>query len=109
MKAQIKLKFPSALKKPAMCERSFSLTQKANKREYKAFESALSTLDEHNTKKCFSYKCAHAPPAGRRTAAVPGAPSLALPAPHLSCPLLLHRLADLASARRPSRAAGART
>jgi hypothetical protein len=57
VKAQIKLKITTALKQPAICERSFSLTQKANKREYKAFESALSTRDEHNAKKCLSYKC----------------------------------------------------
>ena len=54
MKAQIKLKFTSANKKPALCNRSFSLTQKPQKREYKAFEAALQTLDDHNSKQCLS-------------------------------------------------------
>ena len=58
VKAQIKLKFTSALGKPAVCQRSFSLTQKAQSRQYKAFEAALQTLDEHNEKACLSYKCA---------------------------------------------------
>ena len=45
VKAQIKLRFTSANKRAAVCARSFSLTQKAAKREYKAFESSLRTID----------------------------------------------------------------
>ena len=56
IKAQIKIKFKSATGKPAVAERSFSLTQKTSKREYKAFESALQTIDEHGVKTCLSYK-----------------------------------------------------
>ena len=42
-KAQVKLKFTSATGKPVICMRNFSLTQKRDKKEYKAFEAALQT------------------------------------------------------------------
>ena len=45
VKAQIKLKLTTMAKKPAVVTRSFSLTQKPQKREYKAFESSMRTID----------------------------------------------------------------
>ena len=51
VKAQIRLKFTSLNGQPVVCVRSFSLTQKPTKKEYKAFEAALQTLDEQGIKK----------------------------------------------------------
>jgi len=56
VKAQIKLRFTSANKRAAVCARSFSLTQKAAKREYKAFESSLRTIDAQGQQQTYSYK-----------------------------------------------------
>ncbi len=58
VKAQIKLKFTTATGRPAVCTRSFSLVQKPSKKEYKAFEAALQTIDERGDKTSLSYKCA---------------------------------------------------
>ena len=58
VKAQIKLRFTAATKKAAVCTRSFSLVQKPQKREYKAFENALSTMDANGQKQSLSYKAA---------------------------------------------------
>jgi DNA repair protein RAD50 len=58
VKAQIKLKFTTATGRPAVCTRSFSLVQKTTKKEYKAFEAALQTIDEKGDKTSLSYKCA---------------------------------------------------
>ena len=42
-----------------MCIRSFQLTQKASKMEYKAIESVLQTINPHSGEKvCLSYRCA---------------------------------------------------
>jgi hypothetical protein len=46
-KGQIKLRFKTAAGKDVVCIRSFQLTQKASKMEYKAIESVIQTLD-HN-------------------------------------------------------------
>ena len=76
VKAQIKIRFTSVAAKPVVCTRSFSLTQKATKMEYKAFEAALQTLDEKNQKQALSYKCADlnkcAAAHARRRASPPG-------------------------------------
>ena len=58
VKAQIKLRFVGANKKHAVVNRSFSLTQKPSKREYKAFEAALRTVGADNVQTCVSFKCA---------------------------------------------------
>ena len=58
VKAQIKLKFFGLTAQPVVCTRSFSLTQKATKMEYKAFEAALQTVDSSGAKQSLSYKCA---------------------------------------------------
>ena len=58
VKGQIKLKLTTANRKPAVCTRSFSLTQKPQKREYKAFEAALRTVDQGGQQQTLSYKCA---------------------------------------------------
>ena len=58
VKASIKLRFVGANKKHAVVNRSFSLTQKPSKREYKAFEAALRTVGPDNVQSCLSYKCA---------------------------------------------------
>jgi len=58
VKAQIKLKFTTATGKPAVCTRSFSLVQKPQRKEYKAFEAALQTIDENGDKTSLSYKSA---------------------------------------------------
>jgi DNA repair protein RAD50 len=58
VKGQIKLLFTAANKKQAMCSRSFSLTQKPTRREYKAFEAALRTKDENGGNNCVSFKIA---------------------------------------------------
>ena len=58
VKAQIKLKFIGLTAQPVVCTRSFSLTQKATKMEYKAFEAALQTVDSSGAKQSLSYKCA---------------------------------------------------
>ena len=58
VKGQIKLKLTSVLGKPMVCTRNFTLTQKPNKKEYKAFEAALVTLDGNGQKQAMSYKCA---------------------------------------------------
>lgn len=44
-KGQIKLRFKTAAKKDVVCIRSFQLTQKATKMEYKAIESVLQTIN----------------------------------------------------------------
>lgn len=46
-KGQIKLRFKTAAGKDVVCIRSFQLTQKASKMEYKAIESVLQTLNPH--------------------------------------------------------------
>ncbi|CAH8282647.1 unnamed protein product [Eruca vesicaria subsp. sativa] len=58
-KAQIKLRFKTAAGKDVVCIRSFQLTQKASKMEYKAIESVLQTINPHTGKKvCLSYRSA---------------------------------------------------
>uniref|UniRef100_A0A7N1A2Q4 DNA repair protein RAD50 n=1 Tax=Kalanchoe fedtschenkoi TaxID=63787 RepID=A0A7N1A2Q4_KALFE len=58
-KAQIKLRFRTAAEKDVVCIRSFQLTQKASKMEYKAIESVLQTINPHTGEKvCLSYRCA---------------------------------------------------
>ncbi|MED6186718.1 DNA repair protein rad50 [Stylosanthes scabra] len=58
-KGQIKLRFKTAAGKDVVCIRSFQLTQKASKMEYKAIESVLQTINPHNGEKvCLSYRCA---------------------------------------------------
>ncbi|KVH90979.1 DNA repair protein Rad50 [Cynara cardunculus var. scolymus] len=58
-KAQIKLRFKTAAGKEVVCIRSFQLTQKASKMEYKAIESVLQTINPHSGEKvCLSYRCA---------------------------------------------------
>lgn len=44
-KGQIKLRFKTAAGKDVVCIRSFQLTQKASKMEYKAIESVLQTIN----------------------------------------------------------------
>lgn len=46
-KGQIKLRFKTAAGKDVVCIRSFQLTQKAVKMEYKAIESVLQTINPH--------------------------------------------------------------
>lgn len=46
-KAQIKLRFKTAAGKDVVCIRSFQLTQKAKKMEYKAIDSVLQTINPH--------------------------------------------------------------
>ncbi|KAF8402152.1 hypothetical protein HHK36_013104 [Tetracentron sinense] len=46
-KGQIKLRFKTAAGKDVVCIRSFQLTQKASKMEYKAIESVLQTINPH--------------------------------------------------------------
>ena len=46
---------PRPIRDPAMCTRSFSLTQKSTRREYKAIEAALKVKDA-NGSNCLSYK-----------------------------------------------------
>ncbi|KAL4192604.1 hypothetical protein AMTRI_Chr06g195080 [Amborella trichopoda] len=58
-KGQIKLRFKTAASKDVVCIRSFQLTQKASKMEYKAIESVLQTVNPHTGEKvCLSYRCA---------------------------------------------------
>lgn len=58
-KGQIKLRFKTAAGKDVVCVRSFQLTQKASKMEYKAIESVLQTINPHSGEKvCLSYRCA---------------------------------------------------
>lgn len=58
-KAQIKLRFKTAVGKDVVCIRSFQLTQKASKMEYKAIESVLQTINPNTGEKvCLSYRCA---------------------------------------------------
>ncbi|CAA7027279.1 unnamed protein product [Microthlaspi erraticum] len=58
-KAQIKLRFKTAAGKDVVCIRSFQLTQKAKKMEYKAIDSVLQTINPHTGEKvCLSYRCA---------------------------------------------------
>ncbi|CAN6447622.1 unnamed protein product [Victoria cruziana] len=58
-KGQIKLRFKTAAGKDVVCIRSFQLTQKASKMEYKAIESVLQTVNPHTGEKvCLSYRCA---------------------------------------------------
>lgn len=47
-KGQIKLRFKTAAGKDVVCIRSFQLTQKASKMEYKAIESVLQTINPHS-------------------------------------------------------------
>ena len=46
-KGQIKLRFKTAAGKDVVCIRSFQLTQKASKMEFKAIESVLQTINPH--------------------------------------------------------------
>ncbi|XP_042050776.1 DNA repair protein RAD50-like isoform X1 [Salvia splendens] len=58
-KGQIKLRFKTAARKDVVCIRSFQLTQKATKMEYKAIESVLQTINPQTGEKvCLSYRCA---------------------------------------------------
>ncbi|KAK8943466.1 DNA repair protein RAD50 [Platanthera guangdongensis] len=58
-KGQIKLRFKTAAGKDVVCIRSFQLTQKASKLEFKALESVLQTINPHTGEKvCLSYRCA---------------------------------------------------
>ncbi|KAL6899887.1 hypothetical protein ACP4OV_006545 [Aristida adscensionis] len=60
-KGQIKLRFKTAAGKDVVCIRSFQLTQKASKMEFKAIESVLQTINPHTgeiQKVCLSYRCA---------------------------------------------------
>ncbi|XP_020690871.2 DNA repair protein RAD50 [Dendrobium catenatum] len=58
-KGQIKLRFKTAAGKDVVCIRSFQLTQKASKMEFKALESVLQTINPHTAEKvCLSYRCA---------------------------------------------------
>ncbi|XP_074357274.1 DNA repair protein RAD50 [Apium graveolens] len=58
-KGQIKLRFKTAAGKDVVCIRSFQLTQKTSKMEYKAIESVLQTINPHTGEKvCLSYRCA---------------------------------------------------
>jgi DNA repair protein RAD50 len=58
-KGQIKLRFKTAAAKDVVCIRSFQLTQKASKMEYKAIESVLQTINSITGEKvCLSYRCA---------------------------------------------------
>ncbi|KAJ3675731.1 hypothetical protein LUZ60_004773 [Juncus effusus] len=58
-KGQIKLRFKTAAGKDVVCIRSFQLTQKASKLEFKAIESVLQTINPHTGEKvCLSYRCA---------------------------------------------------
>ncbi|XAR48806.1 hypothetical protein NMG60_11031756 [Bertholletia excelsa] len=58
-KGQIKLRFKTAAGKDVVCIRSFQLTQKNKKMEYKAIESVLQTINPHTSEKvCLSYRCA---------------------------------------------------
>ncbi|KAF9606048.1 hypothetical protein IFM89_022207 [Coptis chinensis] len=58
-KGQIKLRFKTAAGKDVVCIRSFQLTQKATKMEFKAIESVLQTINPHSGEKvCLSYRCA---------------------------------------------------
>ncbi|KAH7415130.1 hypothetical protein KP509_14G029200 [Ceratopteris richardii] len=59
VKAQIKLRFKTAAGKDVVCIRSFQLTQKGAKLEYKAIESVLQTIDPVTGEKVsLSYRCA---------------------------------------------------
>ncbi|KAK6161690.1 hypothetical protein DH2020_005071 [Rehmannia glutinosa] len=58
-KGQIKLRFKTAARKDVVCIRSFQLTQKATKMEYKAIESVLQTINPQTGEKVsLSYRCA---------------------------------------------------
>ncbi|KAL6185682.1 hypothetical protein ACLB2K_041810 [Fragaria x ananassa] len=58
-KGQIKLRFKTAAGKDVVCIRSFQLTQKVSKMEFKAIESVLQTINPHTGEKvCLSYRCA---------------------------------------------------
>ncbi|WVZ05499.1 hypothetical protein V8G54_018845 [Vigna mungo] len=58
-KGQIKLRFKTAAGKDVVCVRSFQLTQKASKMEYKAIESVIQTISPHTGEKVsHSYRCA---------------------------------------------------
>ncbi|KAL5208788.1 hypothetical protein ABZP36_033223 [Zizania latifolia] len=58
-KGQIKLRFKTAAGRDVVCIRSFQLTQKASKMEFKAIESVLQTINPHTGEKvCLSYRCA---------------------------------------------------
>ncbi|KAL3678836.1 hypothetical protein R1sor_021792 [Riccia sorocarpa] len=58
-KGQIKLRFKTSAQKDVVCIRSFQLTQKGAKMEFKAIESVLQTINPHTGEKvCLSYRCA---------------------------------------------------
>ncbi|CAM6096053.1 unnamed protein product [Calypogeia fissa] len=58
-KGQIKLRFKTGAGKDVVCIRSFQLTQKGSKMEFKAIESVLQTINAHTGEKvCLSYRCA---------------------------------------------------
>ena len=46
VKAQIKLRFRTVTGKPVIAIRSFSLTQKANTRQYKTLDSTLASKND---------------------------------------------------------------
>lgn len=55
-KGQIKLRFKTAAGKDVVCIRSFQLTQKASKMEYKAIESVLQTINPHTGEVYFTLR-----------------------------------------------------
>ncbi|KAI3721937.1 hypothetical protein L2E82_32957 [Cichorium intybus] len=58
-KAQTKLRLKTAAGKDVVCIRLFQLTQKASKKEYKAIESVLQTINPNTGEKvCISYRSA---------------------------------------------------
>mmetsp|Transcript_39623 Transcript_39623/g.74414 ORF Transcript_39623/g.74414 Transcript_39623/m.74414 type:complete len:1331 (-) Transcript_39623:619-4611(-) len=58
VKAQVKLRFRTVTGRPVICIRSFSLTQKASKREYKTLDSTLVSKNELNENVALSSRCA---------------------------------------------------
>ena len=53
-KRPIKLRFKTTAGKDVVCIRSFQLTQKASKMEYKDIESVLQTINPHTGEVCVS-------------------------------------------------------
>lgn len=53
-KGQIKLRFKTAAGKDVVCIRSFQLTQKASKMEFKAIESVLQTINHTRARRSVS-------------------------------------------------------
>ena len=53
-KGHIKLRFKTTARKDVVCIRSFQLTQKASKMEYKFIESVMQTINPHTGEVCVS-------------------------------------------------------